>query len=141
MRETWRSYIMPGLTLGLVYFGFATQAVRATTLIIIRNDRAGLAFFETDEGEGHNFQNAISLVVAKSGLQLGWLFGAVIIVEMLFAIPGVGRMLIQGLRIFDVPVCTGSIMALSTHFLAVAAIIGAIFAVITIILRAARKAR
>ena len=129
------SYVMPVFILGFSYFGFAMQAVRASTVKALGNQRAGIFFPESDNNDGRAFQNAILPSVARSGLQTGWLLFGVIIVEGIFAMPGVGVLFLQGIMQRDTPVILGGIMALSYCFIITAAVGGLVFALITFIIR------
>jgi len=133
---TIRHYILPAFTLGLSYFGFAMQAIRATTLSALsNNNNVDLIFPQAGVKGGDTYQDAILPTVAKSGFQLGWLFFCIIIVEPGFILPGVGSLLFTGLRLFDSPVILGCIMTLSALFIVVNAVVILVFAGVAFIVR------
>ena len=133
---SWMSYILPVVTLGFLYFGFAAQAIRASVIKARSIDNAGLCFPEYRVNGGRVFHSAILPTLAKAGMQLGWLFGGAIIVEQLFALPGIGRMLLDGIMSRDAPVALGGIATLSYCFIIISAIVGLIFAGVFRLLRA-----
>ena len=125
---SWRGYVLPVVTLGFSYFGFAAQAIRATVIRARSNDGTGLFFPERNVNNGRTLISAILPTIPKSGMQLGWLFSGIIIVEQLFAMPGVGGILLQGINTRDTPVVLGGIATLSYCFIVISAIIGLVFA-------------
>ena len=110
-------YIMPVITLGFTFFGFAVQAVRATAIRIRENSSSGLFFQAPETGNGRTLQNTILPTIAKAGVQAGWLFGSVILVEILFAMPGVGNIFLSGVFSRDTSVMIGAAMILSLFFI------------------------
>ena len=116
---TWKHYILPGVALGLPCLGFAAQTIRATAIKVMRSGAGGLVFPDSGLSNGRALQNAALPTISESGLQLGWLFGGAILIETLFAMPGVGQSLLMGIMYRDYPVVIGSVMSLSVFFLAV----------------------
>ena len=127
----WRHFVLPVVVLAFSYLGFATQAVRATTLDAIRSGSIGFSIPRPYVREKRPFQNAMLPTVAQSGLQLGWLIGGVILVEAFFLMPGVGNMFITGLKSYDYPVIVGGIMTLSYCCIATAIVFDLLIAGIT----------
>lgn len=132
------SMILPVLTLSIFYFGFAMQTIRATAIKALDKKSGNLIFPQSDADNGSIIQSAVLPTISKSGLQLGWLFFGVIIVETLFALPGVGRLFFEGVAGRDLAVMSGSVMTLLIWFGIAAVIIGLIFAGITYGLRVSK---
>lgn len=130
-----RSYVLPIITLGFSYFGFAMQAVRATTLQALGGSNADLVFPGNDIGDEDAVQNAILPTVAKSGLQIGWLLLGVILVEVVFAFPGIGRLALEGIYNRDTAVAVGSMMRLYVLLLITGAVVCLAFAGLAHVLR------
>jgi peptide/nickel transport system permease protein len=61
----------------------------------------------------HAFRNALIPVVTIMGISLALLFSGAVVVENVFAIKGLGRVLIQGITNRDYPVVQGSILLVS----------------------------
>ena len=73
-------------------------------------------------GEGsvilrHALRNAIAPVVTVAGLQLGYLFGSIIVVETLFNYTGMGWLTYQGLINRDIPLIQATIFVIATVFM------------------------
>ena len=138
--STWQSYILPGVALGLPCMGFAAKTIRAAALKIASNGGKGLIFPEPGAGAGQLLQDAVLPTISVSGLQLGWLFGGALLIETVFAFPGVGHMLVTGLMSRDTPVVLGAVMSLTYCFLIVALVLVFVVAVIVLALTP-KKAR
>ncbi|ADH98485.1 nickel ABC transporter permease [Salisediminibacterium selenitireducens] len=118
---TWLHIILPSLTLG---FGVAATIVRFTrssVLEVLRED-----FVRTARAKGqkervviwsHVLRNALIPVVTMAGLQFGFLIGGAVVVEQVFAWPGLGSYLIDGILTRDYPVVQALILLFSFQFL------------------------
>jgi peptide/nickel transport system permease protein len=95
----WKYLILPSLTLGLGLATTLTRLIRSSMLEVIRQE-----YITTARAKGlaeitvimrHAFRNSLISVVTVFGLQIGWLLGGAIIVEQVFAWPGMGRLMLQ----------------------------------------------
>ena len=139
--ETWTGYILPIITLGFIFFGFAMQAIRASVIKARSNDGTGLFFPGDDASERRTVLSMILPTVAKSGLQLGWMFGGIIFVEIIFSIPAVGGYFLFGLMSRDTPAILGSIMTLSLLFIVASVIFELAISGVSCIFRAKARKR
>lgn len=120
--EEARHLVLPVLTLSLVPMGVVGRLTRASVLEVL-----GQEFVTALRARGlplravvrHVGRNASPPVVALMGLQLGYLLGGAILVEVVFNWPGTG--LLMNLAIFrrDVPVLQGTILALAALFVVI----------------------
>jgi peptide/nickel transport system permease protein len=103
-----RGLILPVLTLAAYPAAIIARLLR-TELLAVRNQ----GYVRTAEGKGlsgwavllrHALPNALLPTLAYVGLQLSFLFGGAIIVESVFAYPGVGRLALQAATDRDIPV-------------------------------------
>lgn len=120
---SWQHIILPSLTLG---FGVAATIVRFTrssVLEVLRED-----FVRTARAKGqkervviwsHVLRNALIPVVTMAGLQFGFLIGGAVVVEQVFAWPGLGSYLIDGILTRDYPVVQALILLFSFQFLVI----------------------
>jgi peptide/nickel transport system permease protein len=117
-----RHLILPSLTLSSVYFAIYTRLMRASMLEV-----AGLDHVRTAYAKGlpphkvlirHVLRNALLPVVTMVGVQAGALLGGAVLVETVFAWPGVGRLTYDAVFQRDYPLLTG--ILISTSFLVVA---------------------
>jgi peptide/nickel transport system permease protein len=67
-------------------------------------------------------------VVTLAGLQFGHLLGGAVITEIVFAIPGVGRLVVEGIIARDFPLVQGSVLFLSAGFVFVNLLVDILYA-------------
>jgi peptide/nickel transport system permease protein len=113
---------LPALTLGTATAAMITRMARASMLEVlgreyVRTARAkGLA--ERPVTYRHALRNALIPVVTVAGVQLGYIVGGIVVVEDVFTLPGVGRLLLDAIFQRDYPVVQGVILLLATVFMA-----------------------
>lgn len=115
-----RSLILPAITLGLALAALVTRQLRSGMLEVLRQD-----YVRTAQAKGlsqrqvvgkHALKNALIAVVTVIGLQIGGLLGNTIITETLFALPGVGRLMIDSIFSRDFYVVQGVILFLAVGY-------------------------
>ena len=111
---------MPAIVLGTAHAAYITRITRSSMLEVLRQD-----FIRTSRAKGmsevkvvyyHALWNALIPVITITGLQFGVLLGGSVVTETIFAWPGIGRMLIQGIRRQDYPVVQGTILVFALMF-------------------------
>jgi peptide/nickel transport system permease protein len=109
--------LLPAFTLGIVQLAGWTRYVRSSMLEVIRQD-----YIRTAEAKGlreravlmgHAFRNALLPLVTLVGLTIPDLFGGALIVENVFAYPGIGRLTVESLNQNDYSVAMAAIMMLA----------------------------
>ena len=138
--DTWKGYILPSIALGLPCMGFATGIIRATALRVMSRGGQGLIFPESGSGAAQPPQDAVLPTISVSGLQLGWLFGGALLIETVFALPGVGHMLMSGLMSRDTPVVLGAVMSLF-YFMSIVTLVLVFIVAIVVFALTPKKAR
>jgi peptide/nickel transport system permease protein len=117
-----RSLILPAITLGTALAALVTRQLRSGMLEVLRQD-----YVRTAHAKGlsqrqvvtkHALKNALIAVVTVIGLQIGGLLGNTIITETLFALPGVGRLMIDSIFSRDFFVVQGVILFLALGYVA-----------------------
>jgi len=102
-----RHMMLPAITLGMTRAALIARLMRNSMLEVIRQD-----YIDTARAKGlsefivinkHALKNALIPTVTVVGLQIGYLIGGAIIVESLFAIPGIGSFGIDGILQRDYP--------------------------------------
>jgi len=115
-----RSLVLPSITLGTALAALVTRQLRSGMLEVLRQD-----FVRTAQAKGladrvvigkHALKNALISVVTVIGLQIGALLGNTIITESLFALPGVGRLMIDSVFSRDFFVVQGVILFLAVGY-------------------------
>lgn len=105
--STWKHFIMPSVAAALNYSAALQRMMRSSMLEVIRSDYIRTAKAkgarEPRVVMGHALQNAVLPVITLIGLNFGWQLGGTIVIEQLFAIPGIGTLLIMSVRVKDVP--------------------------------------
>ena len=78
----------------------------------------------------HAFKNASLPIVTSLGMSFGSLLGGTVIIESIFAMPGLGTLMINAIRMKDIPQVMGSVLFLSTLFCLVMLAIDIIYAIL-----------
>ncbi len=113
-----RQAIMPIFCLAITGMAYTARQTRSATLEVIRQD-----YIRTAWAKGlrertiiirHALKNSLIPVVTLVGIGLGMVFGGSVLVETVFAIPGVGRLLVQGVFSQDYVVVQSSTLVIAT---------------------------
>lgn len=112
--------ILPAFTLGTGMAAVSTRIVRASLLEVLEQDYVATARAK-GLGEGavlwrHALRNALIPVVTVLGLQLNHLIGGTVIVETVFARPGVGKLIVDAIESRDIPILQGCVLFLAVSF-------------------------
>jgi peptide/nickel transport system permease protein len=109
-----RLMILPTLTLGIALAAVIMRQTRGAMLSILNQPYIDTARAKglTERGVNirHALRNALIPVATVIGLQTGTLLGGAVITETVFSIPGMGRMLVQGIFSRDYPVIQGGVI-------------------------------
>lgn len=114
----WLSHlILPALAAGLPFSAVITRITRSAMLEVLQSEYIKVArakgLYERLVIARHAFRNALIPVVTVMGIALALLISGTVVVENVFAIKGLGRVLIQGILNRDFPVVQGSILVVS----------------------------
>ena len=129
-----RNLILPAVALGVGPMALLARTTRAAVLDVLNAD-----FVRTARSKGmserrvvtwHVLRNALVLVVTIVGLQFGSLMGAAVVVEKLFAWPGVGSLLVDSVFQRDMPAVQGCILMIVIFFLAINTLVDIAYVVI-----------
>ncbi len=129
-----RHLILPALTVGLISGSIITRFVRSAVLEALNED-----YVLTGRAKGlsewqivrrHVLPNAWIPIVTVVGLQLGFLLGGVVVTEVIFAWPGLGRLALTAVRDRDFTVLQGAVLYIAFMFLAINLIVDAIYAML-----------
>ena len=126
--------ILPGVTVGVVSGAVLTRFVRSSVLESLRQD-----FVRTAQSKGlserriireHVLPNALVPVITVTGLQLAYLLSGVVVVEAVFAWPGLGQLALDAVQDRDYPVLQGAVMLFAGFFLLVNLLVDLLYAVV-----------
>src|SRR2546426_701803 len=124
LEEPWnglRSLALPAVTLGLALAAVVTRTLRSSLLEALAED-----YVRTARAKGlsewqviwsHVLKNALIPVVTVLGLQLGTLIGGAVITEYVFALPGVGRLVVDAVFARDYPLVQGVVLVIAVGFI------------------------
>jgi peptide/nickel transport system permease protein len=110
-----RSLVLPSISIGFPLFCFYTRLLRADIL----EQMQGQDYITTARAKGvgpwrvlirHAFRNSLFGLLTIVGLNLGTLIGATVIIEQIFALPGIGRELLQAISNRNIPVIEGIVL-------------------------------
>jgi ABC-type dipeptide/oligopeptide/nickel transport system permease component len=119
-RGEWQNLVLPAITLGALPLAQTTRMVRSSLLEVLGQDYMRTAYAKglnrNTAIRRHGLRNAFVPLVTLLGLQFGFLIGGAIIVETIFAWPGVGRLILQSVGVKDFPVIQASVTLLAVLF-------------------------
>jgi peptide/nickel transport system permease protein len=117
------SLILPSLALGSVYIALLARMTRATMLEVLSQD-----YIRTARSKGlspspilfvHALKNAAVPIVTVIGLGVAFLIGGAVVTETVFAIPGLGRLVVDAILKRDYPVIQGTVLLFSFAYVLV----------------------
>jgi peptide/nickel transport system permease protein len=127
-----RHLMLPALTIGLISGSIITRFVRSAVLEALYQDYVLTArakgLTERQIVRRHVLPNAWIPIVTVVGLQLGFLLGGVVVVELIFAWPGLGRLALLAVKDRDYTVLQGAVLYIAFMFLFVNLAVDIIYA-------------
>jgi peptide/nickel transport system permease protein len=104
--------LLPALTILTVYFGYIARITRMSTITVLDADYTRTAFMRGlstwEVFRKHVLRNSLVPTVAVVGTQLGYLFGGMVGLELIFNYPGLGRLIFDAVDAADYPVLRGA---------------------------------
>ena len=124
--------ILPGIAVGFYSLSRNARLVRSSMLEVLNQDYVRTArakgISETAVIIHHALRNAWLPVVTMIGLEFGFLLGGVVVVEMVFSWPGIGRLVFNAINQRDIPVVQASVIILSLVFVSLNLLVDLIYA-------------
>lgn len=126
------SMVLPACTLGAQSVAIITRMTRSSMLEVIRQD-----YIRTVRAKGqsekvviwkHALGNALIPVITISGIQFGILLGGAVLTELIFSIPGVGRLMVEAIKMRDFPIVQGGVLFIAIAFCVVNLLVDLIYA-------------
>jgi peptide/nickel transport system permease protein len=115
--------LLPALCLGTASAANIARTTRACMLDVLRSEYMRTARAKGLAGAAvvlkHAFKNALIPVVTVVGLQTGILLGGTVVVEEVFTLPGVGRLVLWSIYQRDYPLTQGTILFVAVLFMAI----------------------
>ena len=110
---TWKHLVLPAIALGWYPLASLARLTRSAVIEVLNKDHT---LFQRAKGVSvgnalvHTMRNASLPIVTLAGIQLGYLFSGAVVIETLFAWPGMGQLAIQGINSRDYPVVQGVVL-------------------------------
>jgi peptide/nickel transport system permease protein/oligopeptide transport system permease protein len=115
--------ILPAVVLAVEQVAIITNVVRSNMLEVLREDYVRTARAKGLGGRivvwGHGFRNALIPTITLLGLNLGYLLSGAVVIESIFARPGIGRMIVDAILAKDFPVVQGAVLLTAVVYLLV----------------------
>jgi peptide/nickel transport system permease protein len=108
------------------------RMTRSSMLEVLRQD-----YMQTARAKGlmprvilvrHALKNAFIPVLTVLGIQVGALLGGTVVIEQIFGLPGLGRLLLEGLSARDYPVIQGTVLFIAVVFVMVNLLVDLLYA-------------
>jgi peptide/nickel transport system permease protein len=123
LRDLLAHLVLPAVTLAAASITIIARLTRATMLETLGQD-----YVRTARAKGlgermvvwrHALKNALIPIVTVVGVQAGYLLGGAVLTETVFAWPGVGTLVVQGILARDVPLVQGGVLVIALSFVLV----------------------
>ena len=117
------NYILPSIALGTRYAGSIARITRTSMLDVIKQD-----YIRTARSKGvkellvimkHALKNAMIPIVTLVGTELGYMLTGSMLIEKVFAIPGIGKLAVDGMMNRDLPLLQGTVVYIALVFVIV----------------------
>lgn len=127
-------YILPSIALGTRYAGSIARITRTSMLDVIKQD-----YIRTARSKGvkeslvimkHALKNAMIPIVTLVGTELGYMLTGSMIIEKVFAIPGIGKLAVDAMMNRDLPLLQGTVMYIALVFVIVNLVVDLSYALI-----------
>lgn len=112
--------VLPALSITIVMFGYVSRMQRSSMIGVMSSDyiRAatlkgmprGYVIFR------HALKNALLPTITIIGMNMGWLFGGLIVVETLFGFPGLGSLTLSAIKTRDIPLIEACVLFITFIF-------------------------
>ena len=121
--EGLQTLILPAIALGIGQMAIIARLTRSEMVEVLQSD-----YVRTAEAKGlgrwsvvmgHAFRNSLVPIVTMLGLQVGSLLGGAVVIEVVFARPGLGTIVVQSILKRDIPVIQGGILLIAAIFVVV----------------------
>lgn len=127
-------FILPTIALGVRYAASIARVTRTSMLEVLSQD-----FMRTAEAKGlrywtivirHALRNALIPIITIAGTQLGDIFTGSILIESIFSMPGMGKMMLDAINARDLPLIQGGVMYIAFICVLVYLVVDVLYAVV-----------
>jgi peptide/nickel transport system permease protein len=126
-----RFLIFPAVTLGVAMAAVVMRTTRSAMLDVLGADYIRTAHAKGLQArlilERHALKNGLIVVVTILGIQVGYLLGGAVVVEEVFSLPGLGRMLLGAINQRDYALVQAGVLVIATLFVAANAVVDVLY--------------
>lgn len=124
--------VLPAVSLAAQSIAVLARMTRSSMLEVIRSD-----YIRTVRAKGqkeivvvigHALRNALIPIITSVGLQFGGLLGGAVLTETIFSIPGIGRLMVDSIKMRDYPVVQGGVLFIAIGFCIVNLVVDLLYA-------------
>lgn len=142
--KTWQAFVLPVIALGVRYAASIARVTRTSMLDVLSQD-----FMRTAEAKGvrkwtviigHGLRNALIPSITIAGTQLGEILTGSILIESIFMMPGMGKLLLDAINSRDLPLIQGGVMYIAIICVVVYLIVDILYAVVDPRIRLGKEA-
>jgi len=112
--------VMPALSVTFVMFGYVSRMQRSSMIQVLHSDYIRAAVLKGMPRKyviyRHALKNALLPTITIIGMNMGWLFGGLVVVETLFGFPGMGSLLMTAIKTRDVPLIEACVLLITVIF-------------------------
>lgn len=132
--QWFQTMLLPWITVALVYAAFYTRLTRTQMLETLGDD-----YIRTARAKGlpertvirkHAFRAGLTPLVTAAGLDLAGLLGGAVVTESVFQLPGVGRLAIESVTDYDLPVIVGTVVIVAFFVIVANLVVDLLYAAI-----------
>jgi peptide/nickel transport system permease protein len=112
--------ILPALSITIVMFGYVSRMQRSSMIGVMSSDYIRAATLKGMPRRyvifRHALKNALLPTITIIGMNMGWLFGGLIVVETLFGFPGLGSLTLSAIKTRDIPLIEACVLFITFIF-------------------------
>ena len=132
--KTAAAFVLPVIALGTRYAASIARVTRTSMLDVLNQD-----YMRTAEAKGlrkwsivmvHGLRNALIPIITIAGTQLGDIFTGSILIESVFAMPGMGKLLLDAINARDLPLIEGGVMYIAIICVVVYLLVDILYAIV-----------
>lgn len=113
--------ILPALSITLVMVGYVSRMQRASMVTVMNSEYVRMARLKglprSYVIRRHALRNALLPSITVIGMNMGWLFGGLVVVESLFAYPGIGLLIVQAIKSRDIPLIEACVLLVTLVYI------------------------
>ena len=126
-----RFLLFPAATLGVAMAAVVMRTARSAMLDVLGTDYIRTARAKGLPGsrvvQRHALKNGLIVVVTILGIQVGYLLGGAVVVEEVFSVPGIGRLLLNAITQRDYALVQGAVLVIATLFVAMNTLVDVVY--------------